>query len=341
MGRDLAIDLGSASTLVYRSGEGIVFDEPTVIAVDAHSGKILEMGDRAWEVIDRSPASATVSRPLSSGRITDFDVLQRMFKLIFQRIGVAKFPKPKVLVTVPSTITQVERRALEQAVRHAGARTPILVDAMLAGAIGAGLPIHEPVGNLIVDIGGAMTEFAVVSMGGVVDGRSAPVGGFHMDAAIQAHVREAYDVMIGGKTAERVKMAIGSAYPTGGRTKAARIRGRESATGGPRDIDLPESEVREALAGPVRAIAAAARHSLAEAPPELTHDVLETGMFLSGGGGLLRGMDMLLAQECEVPVHLTENPRQTVVIGAGTMLEQLDAFATSVQMDRRQAPGLS
>jgi rod shape-determining protein MreB and related proteins len=334
MGRDLAIDLGSASTLVYRAGEGIVFDEPTVVAVHAHSGKILEMGDRAWEVIDRSPASATVSRPLRSGRITDFDVLHRMFKLIFQRIGMPRFPRPKVLIAVPSTITQVERRALEQAVHSAGARTPILVDASLAGAIGAGLPIHEPVGNLIVDIGGAMTEFAVVSMGGVVDGRATQVGGFDMDAAIQAHVREAYNVMIGEKTAERVKMAIGSAYPTSGRMRGARIRGRETATGGPRDIELSEAEVRGALSVPVRAIAAAARHALSEAPPELTHDVLETGMFLAGGGGLLRGMDMLLAQECEVPVHVTENPRHTVVIGAGTMLEQFDAFATSVQMDR-------
>ena len=336
MGRDLAIDLGSANTLVYRSGEGIVFNEPTVIAVQAGSGKILEMGDRAWEVIDQAPASATVSRPLRSGKITDFDVIQRMFRLIFQRIAIQRFPKPRALIAVPSTITQVERRALEQAVRHTGARTPVLVDAPLAGAIGAGLPIHEPVGNLIIDIGGAMTEFAVVSMGGVVDHRAAPVGGFDMDAAIQEHVRKKYDVLIGEKTAERIKMAIGSAYPTAGRMRGARIRGRETATGASRDIELSEAEVREALAGPVRAIAAAARHALAEAPPELTHDVLETGMFLAGGGSLLRGMDMLLAQECEVPVHLTETPEDTVVLGAGSMLEQYEAFASSLQIDRAE-----
>lgn len=335
MARDLAIDLGSANTLVYRSGEGIIFDEPTVIAVQTGTGRVLEMGEAAWDVIDRAPASATISQPLRAGKITDFEVLHRMFKLVFQRIGIQRFPRPRVLIAVPSTITQVERRALQQAVKHAGARTPILVDAPLAGAIGAGLPIHEPVGNLIIDIGGAMTEFAVVSMGGVVDGSSEPVGGFDMDVAIQEHVRRNYDVLIGEKTAERVKVAIGSAYPTAGRMRGARIRGREAASGGPRDLQLSEAEVREALAGPVRAIAAAARHALSEAPPELTHDVLETGMFLAGGGGLLRGMDMLLAQECEVPVHMTESPRETVVVGLGSMLEQYDAFAASLQIDRR------
>lgn len=336
MGKDFAIDLGTANTLVYASGRGIVFNEPTVIAVHSPTGKVLEMGDRAWEVIDRAPGNVTAIRPLRDGKINDFDVLRRMMKLILERVQAPRFPKPRVVVTVPSAITQVERRAVEQAVRQAGGRAPVLVEEPLAAAIGAGLPIHEPVGNLIVDIGGGLTEIAVVSMGGVVDGRSIPVGGFDMDAALQKHVSERYGLVIGDKTAERVKMAVGSAYPTAGGVRAVRIRGRDTASGGPKDIELTESEVREALSGPVREIAAAAREALAEAPPELTHDVLEGGMFLTGGGGMLRGMDMLLAQECEVPVILTERPLGTVILGAGKMLEQLDAYRAALRLEARR-----
>lgn len=336
MSRDFAIDLGTANTLVYCPGEGIIFNEPTVIAVHAPSGKVLEMGDRAWQLIDEAPADVIAARPLRTGKITNFDVLERMMKLILQRCRAGRFPRPRVLVTVPATITQVERRAVEAAVRSAGGRAVVLVEEGLAAAIGAGLPIHEPVGNLIVDVGGGTAEMAVVSMGGVVDGRSVQLGGFDMDAALQAHVAEHYGVVIGDKTAERVKMAIGSAYPTSGKVRAVKIRGRDTASGGPKDIELSEAEVREALAGPVRQIAEVARKCLAEAPPELTHDVLEGGMFLTGGAGLLRGMDMLLAQECEVPVHVTEHPLETVILGAGRMLEQLDAYKAALDSERRR-----
>jgi len=336
MGKDFAIDLGTANTLVYTAGQGITFNEPTVIAVHSPTGKVLEMGDRAWEVIDRAPGNVTAIRPMRDGKINDFDVLQRMMKLILERVHAPRFPKARVLITVPSAITQVERRAVEQAVKHAGGRSVVLVEGPLAAAIGAGLPIHEPVGNLIVDIGGGITEMAVVSMGGVVEGRSISVGGFDMDAALQRHVSRQYGLVIGDKTAERVKMAVGSAYPTAGGVRAVRIRGRDTASGGPKDIELTESEVREALSGPVREIAAAARQSLAEAPPELTHDVLEGGMFLTGGGGMLRGMDMLLAQECEVPVIMTERPLETVILGAGKMLEQLDAYRATLRLETRR-----
>lgn len=336
MARDFAIDLGTANTLVYCPGEGIIFNEPTVIAVHAPSGKVLEMGDRAWQMIDEAPADVIAARPLRTGKVTDFDVLERMMKLILQRCRAGRFPRSRVLVTVPATITQVERRAVEAAVRSAGGRAVVLVEEGLAAAIGAGLPIHEPVGNLIVDVGGGTAEMAVVSMGGVVDGRSVQLGGFDMDSALQAHVGERYGVVIGDKTAERVKMAIGSAYPISGKVRAAKIRGRDRASGGPKDIELSEAEVREALSGPVRQIAEVARKCLAEAPPELTHDVLEGGMFLTGGTGLLRGMDMLLAQECEVPVHVTEHPLETVVLGAGRMLEQLDAYKAALDSERRR-----
>ncbi len=332
MARDLAIDLGSANTLVYRLGEGIVYNEPSVVAMRA--GRVIEIGNAAWGAIDRSPGNVQASRPLRTGTVHDFEVTQQMLRVIFQRVGVSRFPKPNVLICSPSTSTQVERRALEEAGRHAGARRVVLVEEPLAAAIGARLPVHEPVGNLIVDIGGGMSEMAVVSMGGVVDGRAIGVGGFDLDAAIQAYVRQVSGVVIGDKTAERIKMAIGSAYPTAGGTRVVRVRGREADTGGPRDLELTENEIREAMSGPVSEIVAAARDTLAEAPPELTHDVLETGMFLTGGGGMLRGMAMLLSRECEVPVHLTEHPLDTVVMGAGILLEDLPSYRSTLQLQR-------
>ncbi len=339
MNRDLAIDLGTANTLVFKAGEGIVFNEPTVIAVNADRGDVLGVGEEAWRMVDRSPGDVIPVRPLRRGTINEFDVTQRMIKVIMRRVGISRLPGPRVLVCVPSTITEVERRALHQAVRSAGARSVVLVEEPLAAAIGAGLPVHEPIGNLIVDIGGGTSEMAVVSMGGVVDGRAIGVGGFDMDAAIQEHVKNVYGVAIGDKTAERVKMAVGSAYPTA-RSLAMEVRGRDLRTGLPTDVDLTEVEVREALDEPVLAVIAAARGCLSEAPPELTHDVLETGMFLTGGGGLLRGMDMMLAQECEVPVHTTERPLETVVRGAGRMLEDLPAYMSTLQLERGgRSPG--
>ena len=330
MGRDLAIDLGSATVLVYRTGEGIVLREPSVVAL--REGRVVTFGARSWEAIDRSPGTITAARPLRTGTIDDFDIMQQLLHAVFRRVGITRFPRPNVVITTPSTITQVGRRALQEAGKRAGARLALTVDEPLAAAIGAGLPVSEPTGSLIVDVGGGITEYAVVSMGGVVDGRALPVGGFDLDAAIQRHALERYGVVIGDRTAERVKMTIGSAYPTGGGIKVVRVRGREEATGGPRDLDLTEDEVREAMADPIGQIVDTARRALAEAPPELTHDILETGMFLTGGGGALRGLDMRLAQECEVPVHLTEASADTVALGAGALAEDFAIFkATAVR----------
>jgi rod shape-determining protein MreB len=258
-----------------------------------------------------------------------------MIGVVLRRVGVSRFPKPRALVCISSESSAVERRAVEEAVRFAGGRGVVLVEEPLAAAIGAGLPIHEPVGNLIVDIGGGTTEMAVVSMGGVVSGMSIRVGGFDLDAAIQEHVRSAYGVAIGEKAAEEIKIAIGSAFPVR-RGRAAVVIGRELASGAPNEIRVTEDEVRTAMSEPVQRIVDAARRTLAEAPPELTHDVLETGMFLTGGGGLLRGLDLLLSQECEVPVHLTDRPLETVVLGAGAMLEHLDDYRSSFQLTRRR-----
>jgi rod shape-determining protein MreB len=334
MGRDLAIDLGTANTLVYRQGEGIIFNEPTVIAMNAMTHEVLAMGEDAWEMIGRTPGNVVAVRPLRHGAITDFDVTHRMFRHILHRVGVGRWPRPRVLICVPSAITEVERRAVTEAAHSAGARHVALVEQPLAAAIGAGLPIHEPVGNLVVDVGGGTSEMAVVSMGGIVAGTSIRVGGFEMDAAVQHHIRRLYDVAIGEKTAEQMKMAIGSAYPAEGLPNA-QVRGRDLATGMPKEIEVRQDDLREALAETVNAIVQATKDCLAESPPELGHDVLETGIFLTGGGSLLTGMDMRLAQECEVPVHLTDQPLETVVVGAGRMLDSVPEFRSAGLFTRR------
>jgi rod shape-determining protein MreB len=333
MARDLAIDLGTANTLVYRQGDGIVFNEPTVIALNTRTSDVLALGDEAWEMIGRTPGNVVAMRPLRHGAITDFDITEHMIKLILRRVGVGRLSRPRVLVCVPSAITEVERRAVKEAAHSAGARDVALVEEPLAAAIGAGLPVHEPVGNLVVDIGGGTSEMAVVSMGGIVTGNAIRVGGFEMDAAIQQHIRRVYGIAVGERTAEQMKIAVGSAYPIRG-IPSARVRGRELATGLPKAVDVSEEEVREALSEPVRLIMDAARDSLAESPPELAHDVLETGMFLTGGGSLLKGMEVRLAEECEVPVHLTEQPLETVVIGAGRMLDHLSDYRSAFLFTR-------
>jgi rod shape-determining protein MreB len=334
MGRDLALDLGTANTLVYRQGEGIVFNQPTVVAMNATTGEVVSMGDEAWQMIGARSGGVVAVRPLRHGVMTEFDVTQRMIENVLRRVGVPRFPKPRVLVCVASESSEVERRAVEEAVRFAGGRGVVLVEEALAAAIGTGLPIHEPVGNLVVDIGGGTTEIAVVSMGGVVFGSSIRVGGFDLDAAIRDHIRNEYGIAIGEKAAEQIKIAIGSAFPVQ-KGREVIVRGRELSSGAPREIRLSEDEVRTAMSQPVGRIIDAARRTLAEAPPELTHDVLETGTFLTGGGALLRGLDLLLSQECEVPVHVTDRPLETVVMGAGAMLERLDDYRSSFQLVRR------
>ena len=341
MGRDLAIDLGTANTLVFRQDEGIVFNEPTVIAMNAATHEVLAMGEEAWEMIGRTPGNVIAVRPLRHGAITDFDITRRMMRHILHRLGVTRFQRPRVLICVPSAITEVERRAVIEAAESAGARHVQLVEQPLAAAIGAGLPVQEPVGNLIVDVGGGNSEMAVVSMGGIVSGTSIRVGGFDMDAAIQQHIRKAFDVAIGEKTAEQMKIAIGSAYPADG-IPGAMVRGRDLGSGMPKEIEVGDEEIREALHETTAAIVQATRDCLAESPPELGHDVLETGIFLTGGGGLLRGMDMLLSRECEVPVHLTAQPLETVVLGAGRMLDAAPSdrasgmFGAALQRRRRR-----
>lgn len=323
--RDLALDLGTANTLVYQQGKGIVYDEPTIVAVNGRTGEVLAVGSEVWELSGRTPGSVVATRPLRHGAITDFEMTMQMVRMIFRRIGVPRFPKPHVLVCVPSSLTSVERKAVEEAVTGAGAAAAALVDEPLAAAIGAGLPIQDPVGSFVVDIGGGTSEMYMLAMGGLVTGKAVKVGGFDMDLAVQRHLRHRYGIAVGDRASERIKVALGSAYPAAD-ARPGEVTGREISTGTPKTVWLAPEEVREVLSAPVEALVSTTRQCLAESPPELAHDVLETGLFLTGGGALLRGLAMRLAQECEVPVQVTEQPLSTVVLGAGQLVEYVPEY---------------
>lgn len=325
MARDLAIDLGTANTLVYQRQRGILFSEPTVLALNKETGAVLAMGDEAWQMIGRTPGYIVAVRPLRSGAISDFDVTEKLIRLILQKGGVSRLARPKVLVCVPSALTEVERRAVEEATLSAGARTCYLIEEPLAAAIGAGLPIHEPLGNLVVDIGGGTSEVALISMGGIVTNTAVRVGGFDLDAAIQNYVRREYTIAIGERTAERIKIEIGSAFPMAHEQKAE-LRGRDLATGLPKNILITSEEIREAIAEQVRTIIAAVIECIGSSPPDLVQDVLSHGVTLTGGGGQLHGLDMLISQQAEVPVHVTPQPLEAVVLGAGRCLESFESL---------------
>ena len=325
MPRDIAIDLGTANTLVYQAQRGILFGEPTVLALNKETGDVLAMGQEAWRMIGRTPGYIVAVRPLRSGAISDFDITEKLIRLILQRSGVGRLARPKALVCVPSALTEVERRAVEEATLSAGARSCYLIEEPMAAAIGAGLPIHEPMGNLVVDVGGGTSEVALISLGGIVTNTAVRVGGFDLDAAIQNYVRREYAIAIGERTAERIKIAIASAFPLAQEEKAE-LRGRDLATGLPKNILITSEEIREAIKEPVRAIVSAVVECIGSSPPDLVQDVLGNGITLTGGGGMLAGLDMLISQEAEVPVHVTQQPLEAVVLGAGKCLESFQSL---------------
>jgi rod shape-determining protein MreB len=324
MARDLAIDLGTANTLVYQRQRGILFSEPTVLALNKETGAVLAMGDEAWQMIGRTPGYIVAVRPLRSGAISDFDITEKLIRLILQRAGVNRLSRPKVLVCVPSALTEVERRAVEEATISAGARSCFLIEEPMAAAIGAGLPIHEPTGNLVVDVGGGTTEVALVSLGGIVTNTAMRLGGFDLDAAIQSYVRREYAIAIGERTAEKIKIAVGSAFPRSHEEKAE-LRGRDLASGLPKNVLITSDEIREAIAEHIRSVVSSVIECIGASPPDLVQDILMNGVTLTGGGGMLHGLDMLISQEAEVPVHVTEQPLEAVVLGAGRCLESFDA----------------
>jgi len=333
MARDLAIDLGTANTLVYERGSGIVLNEPSVIALNSRTQDVLAMGHEAWQMIGRTPSYIVAVRPLRKGAITDFEVTQRMIRLLMQRVGVSRFNRPRVVICVPSAITAVEKRAVTEAARRAGAAEAYLLEQPMAAAIGAGLPIHEPLGNLVVDIGGGTSEVALISLGGVVALEAVRVGSFDIDAAIQTYVRREYGIAIGERTAEEIKVTIGSAWPTEDEY-AAEVRGRELMSGLPKTVVLTAAEVREAIDEPVSAMADALVTCLGRAPAELAQDLISQGIHLVGGGALLRGLDARLAHDSSVPVQLVDAPLECVVLGAGHCIESYDQLKVMF-MDER------
>ncbi len=326
LARDLAIDLGTANTLVYAKGVGIVLNEPSVIALNSRTQEVLAMGREAWQMIGRTPGYIVAVRPLRQGAITDFDITQRMIRLLLQRAGVSRFNRPRVLICVPSAITEVEKRAVEEAARRAGAAAAFLIEQPMAAAIGAGLPIHEPLGNMVVDVGGGTSETAVISLGGVVALQAIRVGSFDIDASIQSYVRREFGIAIGERTAEEIKMHIGSAYPVEGLVPGLEVRGRDLMSGLPKTIILTAEVVREAIEENVKAMVESVLQCLAQAPPELAQDLISQGIHLVGGGGMLSGLDQRIAVEAQIPVHLVEAPLECVVLGAGKCLESFDSL---------------
>ncbi len=325
MARDLAIDLGTANTLVYMKGRGIVLNEPSVIAVNRQSGEVLATGHEAWDMIGRTPSYIVAVRPLRGGAITDFDITERMIRLLLQRVGVSRFTRPKVVICVPSAITEVERRAVTDATRRAGASDAQLIEQPMAAAIGANLPIDEPVGNMVIDIGGGTSETAVISLGGVVALEAVRVGSFDIDEAIKNYVRREHGIAIGERTAEEIKIQIGSAEP-GIDDRSADIRGRDLVSGLPKTVRLTAEEVRFAIDEPVAAIVLSVKRCLAKAPPELAQDFLSRGMYLVGGGGMLRGLAQRIERETQVPVLMSPQPLEAVVLGAGHCIENYQAL---------------
>ncbi|MGH9184942.1 MAG: rod shape-determining protein [Acidimicrobiales bacterium] len=334
MARDLAIDLGTANTLVYERGRGIVLNEPTVIALNSRTGDVLAMGQEAWQMIGRTPGYIVAVRPLRGGAITDFDITQRMIRLLLQRVGVNRLNRPRVVVCVPSAITEVERRAVIEAARRAGAADAQLLEQPMAAAIGAGLPINEPVGNMVIDVGGGTSETALISLGGEVALQAVRVGSFDFDGAIQTYVRREYGIAVGERTAEEIKVAIGSAWPTVDEFKAE-VRGRDLMSGLPKTVILSPEEVRDAIDEPVSQVVDSVVACLGQAPPELAQDLIVGGMHLVGGGGMLRGLDLRIAEETEIPVHLVDAPLECVVLGAGRVVEAYDRLKVMFMDNRR------
>ena len=324
-GQDMAIDLGTANTLVYVRGRGVVLNEPSVVAMNTQTGKALAVGTDAKRMIGRTPSHITAIRPLRNGVIADFDITEKMLRYFIQKVHRRRWARPRIVVCVPSGITPVERRAVEEAAYHAGARRAYTIEEPMAAAIGSGLPVGEPAGSMVVDIGGGTTEVAVISLGGIVVSRSIRVGGDELDIAIIDWIKKEYNVLIGERTAEQLKLAVASAWPSPDEP-SAEVRGRDLVTGLPTTILLSSPEIREAIEEPSQVIVDAVKYALDKTPPELAAGLVERGNVLTGGGALLVGLDHRLAHETGMPIVTAANPLQSVVLGSGKCLEEFDSL---------------
>jgi rod shape-determining protein MreB len=321
---DIGIDLGTANTLVYVKDRGIVLREPSVVAIQAGTNRVLAVGEDAKRMLGRTPGSIIAVRPLKAGVIADFEITEAMLRYFIRKVhNRRKMAKPRVIIAVPSGITAVEKRAVHDSAMHAGAREVHLVEEPMAAAIGVGLPVQEPAGNMIVDIGGGTTEVALISLAGIVFSRSVRVGGDELDDSIIQYMKRVYNLMIGERTAEEVKIAIGSAYPLEEETSID-VKGRDLVNGLPKTLTVTSEEIREALSEPVSSIVESIRITLERCPPELAADLVDRGMILAGGGALLRGLDKLVAEQTGLPVHVADDPLSAVAEGTGVVLNELD-----------------
>lgn len=336
LSHDIGIDLGTVNTLVLVKGKGIVIREPTVVAIHKKTRQILAIGTEAKRMLGKTPVSIEAIRPLRDGVISDFDTTEGLLRYFIRKVhethstslwSLPKIPKPRVVVGIPSGVTEVERRAVQDACLSAGARQAFLIEEPMAAAIGAKLPVEEPDGCMIVDIGGGTTEMAVISLGGMVVNRSLRIAGDEMDEAIISYMRTRYGMLIGGKSAEDVKIEIGSAYPADKDTEYSVVRGRDLSTGLPKSLKITASEIREALTPVTSQIVGTIQEMLEETPPELLTDIVERGIFLAGGGALIKGLDKKIAEETKIPVYLSDDPLTTVVRGCGEVLNNLDLLS--------------
>jgi rod shape-determining protein MreB and related proteins len=328
VGNDMAVDLGTANTVIYVRGQGIVLNEPSVVAVNTKDDRPLAVGTEAKRMVGRTPAHIQAIRPLKDGVIADFDICEKMLRYFIQRVHQRRWAKPRMVICVPSGITGVEQRAVQDAAEYAGARKPAyIIEEPMAAAIGAGLPVHEPSGNMVVDVGGGTTEVAVISLGGVVASESVRVAGDEIDEALINFCEKEYSLALGERTAEDVKTQLASAWPLK-QELYAEIRGRDLVTGLPKTIVVSTAEIREAIDEPVQAICDAVKYTLDRTPPELAADMMEKGIVATGGGSLLHGLDARIANETGMPVRRAKNPLYTVVLGSGQCLEEFEALKT-------------
>ena len=336
LGRDMAVDLGTANTLVYVRGRGIVLNEPSVVALNTNNGQIVAVGADAKRMIGRTPGNIVAVRPLKDGVIADFDVTERMLRYFIQKVHKrTRMAKPRIVVAVPSGITGVEQSAVKEAGHQAGARKVYILEEPMAAAIGSGLPVNEPTGNMVVDIGGGTTEVAVISLGGIVTSQSIRIGGDELDEAVITFGKKEHSLLLGERTAEEIKVALGSAFPSAEEPNAE-IRGRDLVTGLPKTVVISASEVRRALEDPINLIVDAVKSTLDKCPPELAGDVMDRGIALTGGGALLRGLDQRIREETGMPVHIGDGPLESVVLGAGKCVEDFETLRQIQVNDHRR-----
>ncbi|MBU1137101.1 rod shape-determining protein [Patescibacteria group bacterium] len=338
--KDIGIDLGTANTLVYVRGRGIIINEPSVVAINQKTGQILSIGKEAKKMVGRTPAHIVASRPLVAGVISDFEVTEQMLKFFIDKVHRESFsilPRPRVVVGIPSGVTEVEKKAVEDATRSAGAREVYLIEEPMAAAIGIRLPIQDAAGNMIVDIGGGTSEVAVISLGGIVVSQSLRIAGDRLNEDIINYARDEFNLLLGEKTAEDIKLAIGSAYPLEEKMETA-MRGRDVVTGLPKEIIVDDSQIRKALSRSIKTLVNAVKGTIEETPPELVADIMQRGIYLVGGGSLLRGLDKLIAEQTEMPVKLVEDPLTAVVRGAGVVLEDVDSLKDILVSTKYQEP---